>query len=176
MEKSLLRKKEPPFTMRIGLIADTHIPDIKEKIPVEIYSPSVLDDLERIAPILAARGDDDVGEIGLDRRVKDKHILRLDGQTLWLSHERPFALRFPDMPPSLRFPPLLNINGTEPEKEEPPDIFIFGHEHCTIMERIENTLYINPGSPTYLNYKRGLGTVAVLELYSGKTEVRFLQL
>ena len=64
--------------MRIGLISDTHIPDIEKKIPFEImhsfrgvdlilhagdvYSPSVLDDLDCIAPVLVARGDDDVGE------------------------------------------------------------------------------------------------------------------
>jgi putative phosphoesterase len=154
--------------MRIGLIADTHIPDIEEKIPVEIihsfrgvdlilhagdvYSPSVLDDLECLAPVLVARGDDDVGEIGIDRRVKEKHILKIEGQTIWLAHERPFALRFPDMPSSLRFPPLLYKNGAEPKKEEPPDIFIFGHEHCTVIQLVENTLYVNPDSPTYLNY------------------------
>jgi uncharacterized protein len=178
--------------MRIGLIADTHIPDIEEKIPVEImqafrgvdlilhagdvYSPSVLDDLECIAPVLVARGDDDVGEIGIDRRMKEKHILKIEGQTIWLAHERPFALRFSDMPPSLVFPPLQYKYGAEPKKEDHPDIFIFGHEHCTVIQQIENTLYVNPGSPTYLNYKRGLGTVAILDLNSGKTVVRFLQL
>lgn len=178
--------------MRIGLIADTHIPDIEEKIPIEImhsfhdvdlilhagdvYIPSVLDDLECIAPVLAARGDDDVGEIGIDRRVKEKHILKIEGQTILLAHERPFALRFPDMPSSLMFPPLHYKDGEEPKKEEPPDIYIFGHEHSTLIEQIENTLYVNPGSPTYLNYKRGLGSVAILDINSGKAEVRFLQL
>ena len=178
--------------MRLGLISDTHIPDIEEKIPIEImhsfrgvdlilhagdiYSPSVLDDLESIAPVLAARGDDDDGEIGLDRRVKNKHILKIEGQIIWLVHERPFALRFPDMPPSLIFPPLKYKNGEEPKEEEPPDIYIFGHEHCTVIEQIENTLYVNPGSPTYLHYKRGLGTVAILDIHSDKTEVLFLQL
>ena len=76
----------------------------------------------------------------------------------------------------MRFPPLQYKNGTAPKKEEPPDIFIFGHEHCTVMQLVENTLYVNPGSPTYLNYKRGLGTVAILDLNSGEANVRFLQL
>lgn len=178
--------------MRIGLIADTHVPDIEEKIPVEImhafrdvdlilhagdiYIPSVLNDLEAIAPVLAARGDDDDGEIGLDHRVKNKHILKIEGKTIWLVHERPFALRFPDMPPSLMLPPLKDKNGEVLKKEDPPDIYIFGHEHCTVMEKIENTLYVNPGSPTYLHYKQGLGTVAILEIRSGKTEVLFIEL
>jgi putative phosphoesterase len=178
--------------MRIGLISDTHIPDIEVKIPIEImhsfrgvdlilhagdvYSPSVLDDLECIAPVLVARGDDDDGEIRIDSRVKEKHILEIEGQTILLTHERPFALRFPDMPLSLRFPPLQNKNGDEPKKEEPPDIYIFGHEHQTVIEQVENTLYVNPGSPTYLNYRRGLGTVAILDINMDRTDVRFFQL
>jgi hypothetical protein len=178
--------------MRIGLISDTHIPDVEDRIPVEIersfrgvdlilhagdiYRSCVLDDLERIAPVLAARGDDDDGDIGLDHRVKNKHIVELEGQILWLVHERPFALRFPDMPPSLQFPPLQYKKGEEPKREVPPDIYIFGHEHCTVMEQVENTLYINPGSPTYLHYKSGLGTVAILDIRPGKAEVRFIEL
>jgi len=178
--------------MRIGLISDTHIPDVEEKIPIEImhsfrgvdlilhagdvYSSSVLDDLECIAPVLVARGDDDVGDIGLDRRLKEKHFITIEGQTILLAHERPFALRFPDMPSSLMFPPLQYKNGEKPQKKESPDIYIFGHEHRTVIEQIENTLYVNPGSPTYLHYKRGLGTVAILDLNPGKPEARILQL
>ncbi|MBN1381392.1 MAG: metallophosphoesterase family protein [Deltaproteobacteria bacterium] len=178
--------------MQIGLISDTHIPDVQEKLPIEImsafrgvdlilhagdvYNPSVLDDLECIAPVLVSRGDDDDGEIGMDRRVQEKHILKIEGQTLLLAHERPFELRFPDMPPSLKLPPLEYKNGQAPKKEDPPDIYVFGHEHNTVIEQVENTLYVNPGSPTYLHYKHGLGTVAILEIHSGRADVSFLQL
>ena len=178
--------------MRIGLISDTHIPDVEDMIPTEIayafhdvdlilhagdiYRSNVLDDLERIAPVLAARGDDDDGDIGLDRRVKNKHVLKIEDHTIWLIHERPFELRFPDMPESLKFPPIKYKKGEGPEKEPPPDIYIFGHEHCTVMEQVENTLYVNPGSPTYLNYKRGLGTVAILDINFGNAKVNFVQL
>jgi len=37
-------------------------------------------------------------------------------------------------------------------------------------------LYINPGSPTCLNYKKGLGTVAILELNGGEPKVEIIQL
>lgn len=177
--------------MRIGLIADTHIPDVEDNIPDEIgrvfygvdlilhagdvYHHSVLDDLERIAPVLAARGDDD-SAIDMDRRMKEKHLLTIEGRTILLAHERPFAVRFPDMPPSLKFPPLKDQNGYD-ISEDPPDIYVFGHEHCTVLEQVKKTLYVNPGSPTYLNYRRGLGTVAILEISSGKPPaVRFLHL
>ena len=61
--------------MRIGLLSDTHIPETEKKLPPElieafqgvdlilhagdIYVPSVLDDLQRIAPVLDARGGAD---------------------------------------------------------------------------------------------------------------------
>ena len=64
--------------MRIGLISDTHIPLVAQELPPQvmdvfrgvdlilhagdIYAPSVIEELERIAPIFIAEGDDDYGE------------------------------------------------------------------------------------------------------------------
>ena len=61
--------------MRIGLITDTHIAWEEKELPIrvmdifqgmdmilhagDIYSHSVLDDLEKIAPVYAALGDDE---------------------------------------------------------------------------------------------------------------------
>src|SRR3972149_11115317 len=90
--------------MRIGLISDTHVPEVEKEMPArilevfagvdlilhagDIYTPSVLDVLERLAPVLAALGDDDYASG--DRRVKERHVLELAGQTLWLIHVGPF--------------------------------------------------------------------------------------
>ena len=52
----------------------------------DIYIPSVLDELERIAPVLASGGDDDSGDTLADGRVDWKHVLKLEGRTLWLVH------------------------------------------------------------------------------------------
>ena len=72
--------------MRIGLISDTHVPQAASKLPVEVERAfdrvelilyagdisrlSALDQLERIAPVLAARGDGDNGLVLADYRVK----------------------------------------------------------------------------------------------------------
>lgn len=168
--------------MRLGLLSDTHIPEAEPRLPVEvieafwgvdlilhagdIYIPSVLDDLEQIAPVLAARGDDDLGDISADRRVKDRHVLKLEQQTLWLVHERPHSLMFPSW--------LSRM--TQEGKYESPDIVVFGHEHCADVQNFEDILFINPGSPTFLNYCRGLGTVGILDIDSGKASARILQL
>ena len=57
--------------MRLGLISDTHIPEVTKELPPQIakalqgvdlilhagdvYAPFVLDELERIAPVLVAK-------------------------------------------------------------------------------------------------------------------------
>lgn len=169
--------------MRIGLIADTHIPDVAAALPPEvfqalsgvdlilhagdIYIPSVLDELERIAPVLAARGDDDYGDIQKDRRVKSKHVLRLEGQTIWLIHERPYSYVVESWQ-------ARNSQGQS--EHDAPDIVVFGHEHTTLVKSYGSVLFVNPGSPTFLHYRRGLGTVGILDIDSGGAQARIVQL
>jgi hypothetical protein len=169
--------------MRIGLLSDTHIPEAAQALPPQIaeafrdvdlilhagdiYIPSVLDELERIAPVLAASGDDDSGDVLKDRRVKWKHVLKLEGKTLWLIHERPFPYTVA---------PWRAMNSLEQNEHDAPDIVVFGHEHTTVVRRYGSILLVNPGSPTFLHYRRGLGTVGILTIDSGEAEARILQL
>jgi putative phosphoesterase len=169
--------------MRIGLVSDTHIPQAQRELPPEllealkgvdlilhagdIYLTSVLDDLQRIAPVLAARGDDDYGSTLTDGRVKNKHVINVDGKTLWLVHERPSYL----------------LSSWWQEKYAPqqpdyvnPDIIIFGHEHRVVMEETKGFLFVSPGSPTFLNYLHGLGTLGILDTNSGKVDVKIVRL
>ena len=169
--------------MRVGLLSDTHIPDVEEALPAEvteafrgvdlilhagdIYIPSVLDELQHIAPVLAAAGDDDYGDILADERVKQRHILRLQGQTLWLVHFRPYRY------------PSVSSQGDDfkgADANNAPNIVVFGHQHDTCVRRIGDVLFINPGSPTLLHYQRGLGTVAILDIDSGGAQVHIREL
>ncbi|MFC2070966.1 metallophosphoesterase family protein [Chloroflexota bacterium] len=173
--------------MLIGLLTDTHIPWERKELPAQvtetfrdvdlilhagdIYAHSVLDALEQIAPVLAARGDDDY-DTGTDSRVQEKHILQLEGLNLWLIHEGPI------IPLSSAQFSLWWQNRISPEDDKygKPDIIICGHEHRSLVERFDGLLYVNSGSPTYLNYQRGLGTVGLLKLDSGKADVQIIQL
>ncbi|OGO40524.1 MAG: hypothetical protein A2147_07625 [Chloroflexi bacterium RBG_16_57_8] len=172
--------------MRIGLVSDTHIPWARKALPPEvteafrgvdlilhagdIYSHSVLDELERVAPVCAALGDDDYPSD--DPRVKDKHVLYLEGQTLWLIHEGP------PCPLSRTWRPLWWQSRISPgqDRNGKPDIIVSGHEHRAMVERCDGLLYVNSGSPTLLEYRDGLGTVGILELDSGKAEVSIIRL
>ncbi len=167
--------------MRIGLLSDTHIriagnkvslsqliatelpPEVKKAFhgvdlilhAGDIYTLPVLDELESVAPILAAEGDDDPFEIMNDRRVKPTHTITVDGVTIWLSHY-----------------------GEWPEytQQKPPDVIVFGHIHHDSLENHNGTLRICPGSPTFPNYQHTLGTVAFLSINSGKVETEIVQL
>lgn len=182
-EKSYVRAARKIDYMLIGLLADTHIPTAAQVLPQtmfevfgnvdlilhagDIYEASVLDELERLAPVLAAEGDDDYGAVLNDCRLKGEHVLELGGLKLWLVHERPRYY----LPTS----PLRN-QTTGQHMIFLPDIVVFGHEHHTTLEYYGNTMIINPGSPTFLNYRRGPGTVGILEINEGQAQVRFVNL
>ena len=174
--------------MRIGLISDTHIPKVEETLPHaiiedfrgvdlilhggDIYALSVLDDLELMAPVLAAKGDDDDGATMTDERVKNLHVLRLEGKTLWLIHERPYT------PISSSWFPLWWESRTSPEQNKygKPDIIVFGHDHRAIVQRVHGVLFVNPGSPTFQDYVRGPGTIGILDIKSGEADVKIIRL
>ena len=160
--------------MHIGLISDTHIPDDAEELPPQIkevfcgvdlilhagdiYYTSVLDDLERLAPVLAASGDNDV-EVLDDRRVKMKHMFTADGVNIWLTHERRWVWDKGDW------------NACR------PNVIVVGHTHKTKIEyQKEGYLLVNPGSATFPNYKQELGTVALLTTNSDKVKADIIQL
>ncbi len=176
--------------MLIGLISDTHIPDVVKELPKQveevfrgvdlilhagdIYTISVLDELERIAPVLAAEGDDDPRSTASDRRVKPRHILNIEGVTIWLTH----------------ISPLSRYERLKQEKPPDVDVIVFGHTHeaSVIFGAVfsdtdvdswvrKAIIQINPGSPTFHHYRQELGTVGLLTVNSGKTTgVQIIQL
>jgi len=158
--------------MLIGLISDTHIPDHAKELPDQlkevfrgvdlilhagdIYTPSVLDELQCLAPVLAAEGDDDPFVTANDSRVKKRHVLTVEGITIWLTHQKPLSQSL--------------------EYQEYCDVIVFGHSHEASLENHGDILRVNPGSPTFPHYKYELGTVGLLTVNSDKAEARIIQL
>lgn len=157
--------------MRIGLISDTHIPEVTNTLPTQlkdvfqdvdlimhagdIYTVSVLDELERLAPVIAAEGDDDYPDVHRDPRVKNRHIMSINGVTVWLTHIRPWSW---------------------PQRVKIPNVLVFGHTHLAKIEEYEGILLVNPGSATFPSYKRQLGTVAILTINSLGVNAHIVQL
>jgi len=174
-------------TLLIGLLSDTHIsypsqtlpPQIKDALSGvdlilhagDIWIPSVLDELESIAPVKAAWGDDDLEEdLGGDSRMMKGHSLLLDGVTLWLAHVKPrYGLINPNQK-SYFSRPGPQYTG------DLPDVVVFGHTHVAAIEHYKDVLLVNPGSPTFPKYEVKLGTVGLLTISSGEVEARIVQL
>jgi len=171
----------------IGLLSDTHISYPSQRLPHQIkdafsgvdlilhagdiWIPSVLDELESIAPVKAAWGDDDLEEdLGGDNRMMMRHSLLLDGVTLWLAHIKPrYGLIDPNKESYFSRP-------SPPSTEDPPDVVVFGHTHVSTIEHYKDVLLVNPGSLTFPKYETRLGTVALLTISAGEVEVRIVQL
>jgi len=164
--------------MKIGVISDTHVPDVAEAVPSEvieifrgvdlilhagdIYIASVLDELQEIAPVLAARGDDDFPLD--DERVQEIQRFKLEGLDFYMIHSSEFWAR--DV---IKCPEKHDL-------EKAPDVVIFGHTHRYIIQNVNDSLLINPGSPTFPRYQYRLGTVCLLEVVNGKADAQIVKL
>jgi len=164
--------------MLIGLISDTHVPDVIKAIPAEvleafngvdlilhagdIYITSVLDQLQTVAPVLSARGDDDFNI--WDERVQQSHKLNVEGLNIFLTHSSDYSPHH-----VIQYPERHGF-------EKAPDVIVYGHSHSYNIDTMKGTLLVNPGSATFPQYQHRLGTVAILDITAGKAEARLIYL
>ncbi len=164
--------------MRIGLISDTHVPEIARSVPPrvaeafsgvdlilhagDIAAVSALDELQHIAPVLAARGDDDYQL--QDERIGEVQQLTLDGTTIYVIHSSQYWARG-----IIERPAEHGLDG-------PPDVVVFGHTHRDWVETIGDSLLVNPGSTSFPYYQLRPGTVALLTIGAGRPEARIVDL
>ncbi|HUY29091.1 MAG TPA: YfcE family phosphodiesterase [Candidatus Binataceae bacterium] len=167
--------------MRIGLISDTHIPEACERLPArvfevfrgvdlvmhagDVYVNRVLDELAQIAPVIAALGNGDEGLDGHrfmlapDARVREAHLIELEGLRIGLVHAVPTPEETSDE---------VFARAIERNFGGPVDIIVQGHSHIEGIVRYGATLVVNPGSATLPRNLVGIpGTVAILEISCG---------
>jgi len=167
--------------MRIGLISDTHIPEACEHLPLrvfevfagidlvmhagDVYVNRVLDELSKIAPVIAAMGNGDEGldghrySLDPDDRVRDAHLIEIEGVRIGLVH----AIPTPDETSDEVF-----ARAMVREFGGPVDVIVQGHSHVEGVMRFGDTMVINPGSATLPRNLIGVpGTVAILEIANG---------
>lgn len=178
------------MALRIGLISDTHIPEARPRLWDQIFHAfdgvdmilhagdihefHVLDDLERIAPVFAARGNGEDGSAGRpvqpdDPRVKYAWLMELEGVHVGLTHYVPV----PERPPNMTM--ARWIERFFPEQR--PDVIVSGDTHRHAIEWVDGIYCVNPGSPTYPhNYDTQLGTLGFLTLDDGRAEASIWQL
>lgn len=136
--------------MRIGVIADTHIPDRAKNIPFQILEDfknadmvihggdlvdlSVLDKLRTVClDIKAVWGNMDPYDVRT--RLPEKEIVKIGNYRIGIMHGYG--------PPNN----LIDLM-TDVFKNDNLNLIIFGHSHSPLNEKRGNILYFNPGSPT----------------------------
>ena len=123
--------------MKIGVISDTHdyldpkVPALFEGVEHILHGgdiglPWLILQLENIAPVTAVLGNTDAG-----LSYKETEVVVLDGHKFLLHH-------------------IVDVHApAEPIKRriirENPDVVVFGHTHKPFSEKINKTLYLNPG-------------------------------
>jgi putative phosphoesterase len=176
--------------MRIGLIADTHIPEARRELwpqvfeafasvdlilhAGDIHEVRVIDELARVAPIYVARGDGDDG--GGGRPVQPDHPVLRPGWTLELGGLKvgiTHALPIPEVPPRLTVAAALERLFPDTR----PDVVIYGDSHVEAIDNIGGVLCVNPGSPTFPhNLATQLGTIGFLDIDSGRASASIWRL
>jgi putative phosphoesterase len=184
----------------IGLVSDTHIPEAGPALFPELYAALhgvdlilhagdmhdvvVLDWLERVAPVLAVRGNGDDGSSGRpvapdDPRLAWNQLLEVTPTPggpplrIGMTHD------FPDQ----AYPGSATLEQRmQRHFGGPVEIVVAGDTHVPIvatrlLEGPREVLIVNSGSPMYpRNLQTQLGTVGFLELGSGRVEAWIEQL
>ncbi len=175
---------------KIGIIADTHIPDRCERLPPSIGEAfssvdlilhagdvgdiSVLDDLQRIAPVLAVHGNDD-SPASRSRLPPVQRYSRLDHDIVVIHGDHRDPLVEAEARRDDAWHPKLDY-WTARGKELHAAILIFGHTHIPIAQVHDGVLLINPGAigPGSVSVRQIAQTVAILELSdSGRSITHF---
>lgn len=135
--------------MKIGVLADTHIPDRAADLPPKIAeefkrvdliihagdftNKSVWDKLKTMARVMAVYGNMD--SLDLVERLPRREIIKCRKFTIGVFHGKGN--------------PAGIIEQLKSEfKDDKVDIIIFGHSHKAMNEKIGNIVFFNPGSPT----------------------------
>lgn len=133
--------------MRIGVLADTHMPKAARELPRimlkdfkgvdlilhagDLAELEVLDILNKIAPTEAVYGNMDSWNV--QKRLPKKKVIEALQFKIGLIHGWGHPKRIPDV-----------IS----KEFEGVDVIVFGHSHEPMNEKIRGVLYFNPGSPT----------------------------
>lgn len=165
---------------RIGLVADTHIPEAGADLPIEAYRAlagcdrilhggdlhdlDVVDRLDRLAPTMVSRGNGDTllpsaARPGVpdDPRIADVVVVDVGRWRVGLVHD---LEHLEDRPDGVVRSTLTQCFGA------PVDIVVCGHTHVPMVWGLsDGTALVNPGSPTLpFGYLGILGTVGLIDI------------
>jgi uncharacterized protein len=174
------KNREGADTIRVGLIADTHMPERWPRIPPlvekhfsgvdlilhagDVGEPWVLDALGSIAPTLAVHGNDETEEAAA--ALPFSQLLGLAGHRVLLCHSHQpdraaeMASRKAD-----EWGPKLSRRASQ-AKLHGASIYVYGHTHIPMAAWVDGVLLLNPGAIASGNAvcRQTVQTVAVFEV------------
>lgn len=124
--------------IRVGLISDTHgllRPEVHQAFAGvdmilhagDVCGDEILDELELIAPTTAVFGNCDMAT---DPRLAERIEITVGGLRIHVSHGHE----------------LGRPNPVQMASEYDADVYVYGHTHRQVIQRIGSKLIINPGS------------------------------
>jgi uncharacterized protein len=157
--------------MRIGVISDTHghlaNGAVKALGKVELIlhagdigKRAIVEALEQVAPVVAVHGNSDAGTV-LARQYPAAQWLEREGVKIYVTH--------------VGGNPQVIAPVLPADPAQRPDVYIFGHSHIALLERVDGVLFLNPGAAGYPRFGGGL-SVAILSLSRGVAEAQILPL
>ncbi len=157
--------------MEIGVIADTHGHLAAGALAAlsgvalilhagDIGSAEIISQLEQVAPVLAVHGNSDAGS-ALARQHPATRRIEREGVLIHLTHigGRPAEL----------------VRTLPAAPEQRPQVYIFGHSHVALLERVDGVLFLNPGAAGRPRFGGGL-SVAILTVAAGEADARIIPL
>ena len=169
--------------MKVGLLADTHMPgSIRELWPQvydafegvdhilhagDLHTLEVVDELGKLAPTRVSRGNGDAGII--DTRIEDTWIMEWEGVRLAMIHHFPTPGKKPEATIEAKIERLFD--------RARPDVIVYGHTHDEAIHVHRDVLLINPGSPTLpQNQSTRMGTIGMLDIAEGEVTASLFQI
>ena len=160
--------------MLIGLISDTHIPDRAKEIPKKVFdafrevdlilhagdltSLKVIEDLEKVAPVMAVQGNMDRAK-GIN--LPTAKVIEAEDLKIGIVHGEVY--------PRADTQQLVYI-----AKELDVDILVTGHSHQPKIEQKDGVLLLNPGSP--IVPRLADRTVMILEIHNKEVDIEIIKI
>ncbi|MBC8099801.1 MAG: metallophosphoesterase family protein [Armatimonadetes bacterium] len=169
---------------RIGLISDTHMPQRFKALPSGVFDLLngvdcilhagdvgelwVLDQLSRLAPVIAVHGNDETSEA--TAALPYLQTLCIAGHRVVITHAH-----YPDRADEL----ASRTNDWQPHvdrrvnfaQQHGASIIIYGHFHIPMLLERQGILLVNPGAIASGNpwTRQTIQTIAIMSLQAGKT-------
>jgi putative phosphoesterase len=177
-------------TTLVGVIADTHVPQRLKRLPEgiaqtfdgvklilhcgDINSTRVLDELGRLAPVVAVSGNADPPWLGLPQR----RLIHVDGCRIGLAHghggwRRYLVDKVRDRIIGWKQSRYLRYAS---EEFQDVDVIVTGHTHRPHLAYVGSVLLFNPGSAAPDFYVTTGPTVGILRIEAGVARAELVPL